>query len=91
MSHLRANGLTDAWRGEILPARTAHHHGDYVNREARYGLAALRRQTTSSVADRANGGDTANRVGSGGPVDAEPNAALGRDRSPRRAGRGRLA
>ncbi len=55
MRDLDAGGLAD----EILPLIAEHHYGDGVDLEARYGLAALRRQATPTVADRAHGGDTA--------------------------------
>lgn len=59
MRDLDADGLADAWRYEILPLLAEHHYGDGVDLEARYGLAALRRQATPSVADGTEGADTA--------------------------------
>lgn len=59
MRDLDANGLADVWRYEILPLLAEHHYGDGVDLEARYGLAALRRQATPSVADGTEGADTA--------------------------------
>lgn len=59
MRDLDANGLADVWRYEIVPLLAEHHYGDGVDLEARYGLAALRRQATPSVADGAEGADTA--------------------------------
>ncbi|MGG7308264.1 McrB family protein [Curtobacterium sp. AB451] len=59
MRDLDANGLADVWRYEILPLLAEHHYGDGVDLEARYGLAALRRQATPSVADGAEGADPA--------------------------------
>ena len=56
---LDANGLADVWRYEILPLLAEHHYGDGVDLEARYGLAALRRQATPSIADGAEGAHTA--------------------------------
>ena len=59
MRDLDADGLADVWRYEILPLLAEHHYGDGVDLEARYGLAALRRQAAPSVADGAEGADTA--------------------------------
>ncbi|MDR6572471.1 hypothetical protein J2X60_001111 [Curtobacterium sp. 320] len=59
MRDLDADGLADVWRYEILPLLAEHHYGDGVDLEARYGLAALRRQATPSVADGAEDADTA--------------------------------
>ncbi|MCL9665413.1 AAA family ATPase [Curtobacterium albidum] len=59
MRDLDENGLADVWRYEILPLLAEYHYGDGVDLEARYGLAALRRQATPSVADGAEGADTA--------------------------------
>lgn len=59
MRDLDANGLADVWRYEILPLLAEHHYGDGVDLEARYGLAALRHQATPSIADGAEGADTA--------------------------------
>jgi len=59
MRDLDANGLADVWRYEILPLLAEHHYGDGVDLEARYGLAALRRQATPSIADGAEGAHTA--------------------------------
>jgi 5-methylcytosine-specific restriction protein B len=59
MRDLDAHGLADVWRYEILPLLAEHHYGDGVDLEARYGLAALRRQAAPSVADGAEGADTA--------------------------------
>jgi 5-methylcytosine-specific restriction protein B len=59
MRDLDADGLADVWRYEILPLLAEHHYGDGVDLEARYGLAALRREATHSVADGAEGADTA--------------------------------
>jgi 5-methylcytosine-specific restriction protein B len=59
MRDLDADGLADVWRYEILPLLAEHHYGDGVDLDARYGLAALRRQAMPSVADGAEGADTA--------------------------------
>ncbi|MDK8171276.1 AAA family ATPase [Curtobacterium citreum] len=59
MRDLDADGLADVWRYEILPLLAEHHYGDGIDLEARYGLAALRRQAAPSVADGAEGADTA--------------------------------
>ena len=59
MRDLDAGGLADVWRYEILPLLAEHHYGDGVDLVARYGLAALRRQATPSVADGAEGADSA--------------------------------
>ncbi len=59
MRDLDETGLADVWRYEILPLLAEHHYGDGVDLEARYGLAALRRQATRSVADGAECADTA--------------------------------
>ncbi len=52
MRDLDGGGIADVWRYEILPLLAEHHYGDGVDLEARYGLAALRRQATRPVADR---------------------------------------
>lgn len=59
MRDLDGGGIADVWRYEILPLLAEHHYGDGVDLEARYGLAALRRRTTPSAADGAEGDDTA--------------------------------
>lgn len=59
MRDLDADGMADVWRYEILPLLAEHHYGDGVDLEARYGLPALRRQATPSVADGAEGADSA--------------------------------
>ncbi len=51
MRDLDSGGIADVWRYEILPLLAEHHYGDGVDLEARYGLAALRRQATRPVAD----------------------------------------
>lgn len=56
---LAGTGLQDVWRYEILPLLAEHHYSDGVDLEARYGLAALRRQATPSVGDGAEGANTA--------------------------------
>lgn len=55
MRDLGVTGLRDVWRYEILPLLAEHHYGEGVDLEARYGLTALRRQATSSVADGTEG------------------------------------
>ncbi|TCK63142.1 AAA family ATPase [Curtobacterium sp. PhB136] len=55
MKDLDESGLRDVWRYEILPLLAEHHYGEGVDLEARYGLAALRRQATPSAADGAQG------------------------------------
>lgn len=55
MRDLAGTGLQDVWRYEILPLLAEHHYGEGVDLEARYGLATLRRQTTPTSADGAEG------------------------------------
>ncbi|WP_420367250.1 AAA family ATPase [Curtobacterium sp. L1-20] len=55
MRDLAGTGLQDVWRYEILPLLAEHHYGEGVDLEARYGLTTLRRQTTPSMADGAEG------------------------------------
>ncbi|GAA3339121.1 hypothetical protein GCM10017714_13320 [Curtobacterium pusillum] len=50
MRDLDPNALEDVWRYENLPLLAEHHYGDGVDLEARYGLAALRRQAARSFA-----------------------------------------
>ncbi|WIB78770.1 AAA family ATPase [Curtobacterium sp. MCPF17_002] len=55
MRDLAGTGLQDVWRYEILPLLAEHHYGEGVDLEARYGLAMLRRRTTPTPADGAEG------------------------------------
>ncbi len=57
--HYGDGGIADVRRYEILPLLAEHHYGDGGDLEARYGLAALCRQAAPSVADGAEGVDTA--------------------------------
>jgi MoxR-like ATPase len=60
MRDLGGTGLKDVWRYEILPLLAEHHYGEGVDLEARYGLAALRRQAPSPAADGTEGASAEN-------------------------------
>ncbi|WP_146243965.1 AAA family ATPase [Curtobacterium sp. MCBD17_013] len=51
MRDLDDAGVAAVWRYEILPLLAEYHYGEGIDLDARYGLAALRKQASAPISD----------------------------------------